>query len=52
MLFGYLVDRTGNYVLPVTLCAVLMVFALLPLAMLLGAQRQTRDAIARQDLER
>lgn len=40
MLFGYLVDRTGSYLLPVALCAVLMALALLPLAMLRSAQRQ------------
>ncbi len=46
MLFGYMVDRTDGYVLPVSLCAALMTFALLPLAMLRRTLRQAPGAIA------
>lgn len=46
MLYGYMVDRTGSHFLPVALCAVLMAFALLPLAMLRRAQRQVPPAVA------
>ncbi len=51
MLFGYLVDRTGTYFLPVALSAVLMAFALLPLVMLRSAQRQTPPAVALEGRE-
>jgi len=42
-LFGYLVDTTKSYVLPLSLCAALMALALLPLALLQRAPRQAQE---------
>lgn len=42
-LFGYLVDRSQGYLLPLSLCAALMALALLPLALLRSRSGQRPD---------
>ena len=44
-LFGYLVDSTRSYVLPLSLSAAMMALALLPLIMLLRSPRLPRAAL-------
>ncbi len=42
-LFGYLVDRSQGYLLPLSLCAALMALAMLPLALLRSRSGQRPD---------